>query len=105
MKISNKIVSKFQEGGAAPAPEAPAPQGPPAGAPAGPEAGGQDPIAQIAEVASQALQNQDCEAALAVCEAFVGLLSGGGPEGGAPAGPEAGAPVYRKGGRLLKRVK
>jgi hypothetical protein len=40
----------------------------------GPEQGGQDPIMQIAQVAMQALQNKDCEAAMAVCEAFVKLV-------------------------------
>jgi hypothetical protein len=29
---------------------------------------------QIAQVAMQALQNKDCEAAMAVCEAFVQLV-------------------------------
>jgi hypothetical protein len=47
-----------------------APQGAPA--PEGQEGaptpqGGEDPIAQIAQVAMQAIQNQDCEAAMAVC--------------------------------------
>jgi hypothetical protein len=29
---------------------------------------------QIAQVAMQALQNKDCEAAMAVCEAFVKMI-------------------------------
>jgi hypothetical protein len=55
--------------GGAPAPEA-------GGAPeeAGAPAGGEDPIMQIAQVAMQALQTQDCEAAMAVCEAFIQLI-------------------------------
>lgn len=104
MKLSTKITSKvekFQEGGAAPAPEAQA------GAPA-PAEGGQDPIAQLVQLAQQALSSQDCQAAMAVCDGLLQVLQGaqgGGAEGGAPAGPEQGAPVYRKGGKLAKRVK
>lgn len=108
MKIANKIVSKFQEGGAAPAP---APQGAPAGAPAGDPAaqgGGQDPVMQLAQMAQQALQAQDCQAAMAVCQGFMSLVQGGGQEAGAPAegapAPE-GAPVYKTGGKLVRRVK
>lgn len=109
MKISNKIVTKFQEGGAvpagppaggAPAP-APAPEG---GAPAPEGEGGGDPIMQMAEIAMQALETQDCQAAMAVCEAFISMLqpeAGAAPAGGAPA-PE-GAPVFKKGGILVAR--
>jgi hypothetical protein len=48
------------------------------------------------QVAAQALQNQDCEAAMAVCQALIQMVQGGAPQE-APAGQE---PVYRKGGRL-----
>jgi len=112
MKINHKIVSKFQDGGAAPSPGAqPAPQG---GDPS--QQGGQDPVMQLAQLAQQALQSQDCQAALAVCQGFMSLVQsaqgGGGASpadgsGGAPAGagaPQGGQPVYRKGGRLVRRV-
>ena len=84
--------------GGAPAPEA-------GGAPeeAGAPAGGEDPIMQIAQVAMQALQAQDCEAAMAVCEAFIQLIQqsqGGAPEEAAPEGE----PVYRNGGVLSRRI-
>ena len=84
--------------GGAPAPEA-------GGAPeeAGAPAGGEDPIMQIAQVAMQALQAQDCEAALAVCEAYLQLIQqsqGGAPEEAAPEGE----PVYRNGGVLSRRI-
>ena len=84
--------------GGAPAPEA-------GGAPeeAGAPAGGEDPIMQIAQVAVQALQAQDCEAAMAVCEAFIQLIQqsqGGAPEEAAPEGE----PVYRNGGVLSRRI-
>lgn len=111
MKISNKIVSKFQEGGAMPPAEDPAMAGAPA--PADPNAAaaaeggapaGGNPIEELAAIAQQALEAQDCQAALTVCEVFLGLLQGQGQ--GAPAGPEAaGQPVYRKGGKLVKRVR
>lgn len=104
---------KFQQGGPmGPAPEEMgAPVGPDAGgapmegaAGPGPEAGAGDPIMQIAQVAMQALQTQDCEAAMAVCQAFIQLLQQGG--GGAPeeAAPE-GEPVYRAGGKLVGHIK
>lgn len=67
-----------------------------------PEEGG-DPIMQIAQVAMQALQAQDCEAAMAVCEAFIQLIQqsqGGAPEEAAPEGE----PVYRNGGVLSRRI-
>jgi len=112
MRISNKIVSKFQEGGAAPAA---APQGAPApaGAQGDPNAqAGADPVAQLAQMAQQALQTQDCQAAIAVCQGFMSLVQGGGQEGGAPpaeggapAPAPEGAPVYKAGGKLVRRVK
>ncbi|GMO10891.1 MAG: hypothetical protein Nk1A_9270 [Endomicrobiia bacterium] len=61
------------------APEGAAPEGAPVQEP--PQGGGGgDPLAEIAQVAAQALQNQDCQAAMAVCEAFLQLVQqvGGG---------------------------
>ena len=98
-------MSKFQAGGpAAPAQDQQAPAGgaESAQAPQGGEQG-QDPLMQIAQAASQALQNQDCDTAFAVCQAFIQLIqqSGGGEQ--QQAAPE-GEPVYRAGGKLVKRV-
>lgn len=91
---------KFQEGGPMPAP-----------APA--EGGAGDPVQELAMMAQQALEAQDCQAAMQVCDGLLQLISGGaqaeapaGPEAGAPApeaAPEGGEPVYRMGGRLVKR--
>lgn len=105
---------KFQEGGAMP-PQEPAPAGPeagaapggaPAGAPAGPEGGaeGGDPLTQLLQMSMQALQSQDCQAAMAVCQALVQLAqqSQGAPQE-QPA-PE-GEPVYRRGGKLARVIK
>lgn len=96
MKLVPKIM-RFQEGGQAPE----APQ----------SGGGQDPIAQIAQMAVQALQNQDCNAAMQVCNAFVQMLQqsqqgGGGEPASQGAAPQEGGgePVYRRGGKLLRRM-
>jgi hypothetical protein len=99
MKIGFKNVNFYQEGGAmAPAEEAPveAPQ----------EQGNpMDMLMQLAQMAVQALQNQDANMAMQVCEGlvqFVQMVQGGGEA--APAEPES-EPVYKKGGKLCKRVK
>lgn len=100
MRINPRIY-KFQEGGPMPE-EAMAPE---AGAPA-PEAGGQDPLMQLAQMAMQALQTQDCQAAMAVCQGFMQLVQGAQGQGGAPAEEApAGEPVYRRGGTLVRRVR
>lgn len=99
-------IKKFQDGGAVEDPNAtPAPeQGAPAEQAPAPEQGGaeQNPLMQIAQVAAQALQNQDCQAAMQVCQAFIQLLQQS-QGGGAPA-PEQGEPVYRRGGKLVRRI-
>jgi len=105
-------IKVFQMGGPM-GPEGAPEEAPMAGAPApaeggapeegGAPAGGEDPIMQIAQVAMQALQTQDCEAAMAVCEAFIQLIQqsqGGAPEEAAPEGE----PVYRNGGVLSRRI-
>lgn len=87
-----QFIKKFQEGGAAPAPEAAAPQ-----------QGGADPTAMLMQGAKQAVQNQDCQIAIQVCQMVLEMLGGGGaPEeaGGAPQSE----PVYRRGGRLVRRI-
>ncbi len=61
----------------------------------------QDPMMQIAQVAAQALQAQDCEAAMAVCEAFLMLIQEA--QGAAPVGEPQGEPVFKKGGKIKKR--
>lgn len=100
MKLQPKNVRRFQEGG--PMPEDPAMAEAPVEGGAPPEGGG-DPLMQIAEMAMQALQSQDCNMAMQVCEMFVQLVQQA-QGGGAP--PEAqGEPVFRKGGRLAYRIK
>lgn len=100
IKNYQSTIQKFQEGGAMPA-EA-APEAAPAEAAPAPEQGG-DPVMELAQMAMQALQGQDCEAAMAVCEGFVQLVQE--MAGGQAAAPEAAPePVYRKGGKLVGRM-
>ena len=75
----------------------------PGGAPAAPqggaEGGEQDPIVQLVQMATQALQSQDPQMAMAVCDGLVQLVQGGGQR--APAQEE---PVMmRKGGKMMKK--
>lgn len=94
MRIESKI-KKFQEGGPVPA----GPEAAPAPAQA-PAEGGQDPLQQILQVAAQAVQTQNCEAAMAVCQALMQMAQGavGGPE---PA-PQEEPTFARQGAKLLK---
>lgn len=89
---------KFQEGGAMPPEGAPTEE---AASPA-PEEGG-DPMEQILQAAAQAVQTQDGQLALQVCQALVEMAGGGAPQE-APAAPEGQQPVYRKGGKLSKWI-
>ncbi len=89
--IKNKTV-KFQQGGAVPPAEAPAPQ----------QGVEQDPIMMLAEMSAQALQNQDCQIALQVCQLFMEIVQQ--MSGGAPQEPQ-GEPVFKKGGTLVRRIK
>lgn len=85
-----RLVKFLQEGGAAPE-AAPAEQAP------APEQGGGDPMEQILQAAAQAVQTQDAQLALQVCQAIVQMAGGGAPAEQAP-----GEPVYRRGGKLIR---
>ena len=85
-----KMVKKYQEGGEMPA-EAPA-EAPVDQAPTGEE----DPLIQIVQAAAQAVQTQDAQLALQVCQALVEMAGGGAPA------EAPGQPVYRKGGKLSR---
>lgn len=91
-KKFNQEIAKFQEGGEMPA-------GAPTEAPADTQpTEEQDPLMQIVQAAAQAVQNQDAQLALQVCQALV-EMAGGGQQA-----PEQ-APVFAKGGRLVKFIK
>lgn len=100
MKIQSKI-SKFQQGGAAPVPQDPAAGGAPAeGAPMeGAQAG--NPMEQILQVAAQAVQTGNCEAALAVCQTLMSAAQGGMGPGEAPQEE----PTFARNGSKLRRVR
>lgn len=107
MRINSKI-QKFQEGGPVPVTGDPAVTDPAAqmpadgGAPADAAAG--DPILQLYQLAQQALQSGDGNTALQVCQGFVQLVeSMAGEQAPAPAAP-AGEPVFKRGGKIVKRV-
>ena len=88
-----KLISKFQEGGAmAPQGGAPAPQG------------GEDPMAMLLQGAQQAIEGQDCQVAMQVCQMLLELAGGGAPAPAAAPAPAEGEPVYRRGGRLVRRI-
>ena len=95
MKFKN--IGKFQEGGAMP------PQDPAAAQ------GGGDPMQEILMGCQQAVETQDCQIALQVCQIMLEMAGGGAaPAEAAPApAPEEaqGEPVYRRGGRLVRRVR
>lgn len=98
LEVKNPEFIKFmQEGGTMP-PEGGAPAEAPAAAP---EEGG-SPEEQIIQAAAQAVQTQDANLALQVCQALVEMAGGGAQE--APAAPEGQQPVYRKGGKLSKWI-
>lgn len=88
MKFVSKQPLKFQEGGPMPS-QAPAPEQP-----------GVDPLQQILAVAAEAVQTQNCEAAMAVCQALMQLAQGGA----APA-PQPEEPTFARQGAKLVRVR
>ena len=92
-----KNIGKFQEGGATP------PQDPAA------QPGGGDPMQEILMGCQQAVETQDCQIALQVCQVMLEMAGGGAaPAEAAPAPAPAeaqGEPVYRKGGSLVRRIR
>lgn len=95
-------IKKFQMGGEM-APEAAPEQMPAEGTPApGPEGGQGDPLMEVAQLAAQALQSQDCNAAMQVCQIFLQMVQ---QMQGQPEPEPAGEPVFRKGGVLVRRNK
>ena len=102
MKIQSKVARFMQQGGAAPVPQDPAAGGAPAeGAPmeGGAQAG--NPMEQILQVAAQAVQTGNCEAALAVCQTLMSAVQGGMGPGEAPQEE----PTFARNGSKLRRVR
>lgn len=86
----DQMVKKFQEGGEM------APPATPEEAPQGAPAEGGDPMQQLLQAAAQAVQTQDAQLALQVCQALVEMA-------GAPQEAPA-EPVYKRGGKLSRRL-
>ena len=110
--VNSVMPRKFQEGGAMPAGGEEMPAEVPVEEGGAPAEGGEAPadpaqmLMQLAQMAMQALQGQDAQAAFAVCEGVVQLvqqIQGGGQ--GAPAQEAPAEPVYRRGGRLVRRIR
>lgn len=95
MRLRN--IGRYQEGGAMP------PQDPAV------EQGGGDPMQQILMGCQEAVETQNCEVALQVCEMLLQMAGGGAAP--AEAAPEPvpeeaeGEPIYRTGGRLVRRIR
>ena len=93
-KVKDERFVKFmQEGGVAPE-AAPAEE-----TSATPEQGG-SPEEQILMACQQALQTQDCNLAMQVCQAIMQML--GGQQQAPPTAPQEQEPVYKKGGKLIR---
>lgn len=61
----------------------------------------QDPLVMLAQMSAQALQSQDCQMAMQVCQAFLEIINQ--MQGGAPQ-EQPSEPVFRKGGILVRRI-
>ncbi len=64
----------------------------------------QDPVVILAQMAQQALKNNDGQLALKVCEGFLQFLQQMQQQQGAEQQAPQGEPVYRKGGKLIGRI-
>ena len=93
MKIlkKNTKIGRFQEGGAMPAPAEAAPAEAPQGG---------DPMEQVYQMAAEIVQQLGPDAAAMLAQAIMEMLQGGEAQ---PA-PQ-GEPVYKKGGKLIGRMR
>ena len=67
-----------------------------------PEQTVQEPLMELYQLAVQALQTQDCQAAMGVCQGFIMIVQqaqNGAGEVGAPQGE----PVFKKGGKMKRK--
>lgn len=95
-------INKFQEGGEIPEEQIPVEEAPveeQGAVPAGQS--GEDPLMQVAQIAAQALQNKDCNAAMQVCQIFLQMVSRWVSK--THLNNLKGEPVFRKGGILVRR--
>lgn len=99
MKFVPNKTRRYQIGGEMAAPEEPVAEPMPEEAP---EQGQGDPLMEVAQIAAQALQTQDCNAAMQVCQIFLQMVQ---QMQGQPAPQQQGEPVFKKGGILVRRNK
>lgn len=62
------------------------------------QGGGEDPLMQIAQIFAQGLQTQDCNLLAQGAQAFLEMLQ-------QTMNAEQGQPVFKKGGKLVRRVR
>ena len=107
------VLRKFQQGGAMGPSQDPSQGQDTTGDQSGQDQGsqdasqGQDPVTQLAQLAQQAVENQDCDSAMSVCQGFLQMIQQmAGQQGGdqGDQGQSQGTPVYRAGGKLVRRV-
>lgn len=67
----------------------------------------QDPMEQIVGMAIQAVQNNDPDLAMQVCEALVQIAQQAAKQTPTTEGPAPaeGEPVFKNGGKLVRRIK
>jgi len=65
----------------------------------------QDPMMVMAQLAMQAIQNNDCQSAMEVCNMFIQLIQEAQQGGRAPQEEPQGEPVYRAGGKIAYRIR
>lgn len=106
MQFKPKSIKRFQQGGPMPTEE----EMPVEGSEEMPvennqmQGGQEDPMMMLAQGAAQALQSQDCQMAMQVCQGLLQLLQAMSQQQ-APAAEETGEPVFKKGGVLVRRIK
>ena len=93
----SKYIPKFQEGGQmmeeAPMEGAPVEEAPVEGAPGGEG----DPMMELMNLAAQAVQSNDCEAAMTVCQVLLQMVQG-------QEAPQE-QPVFKMGGKLSRTLR
>lgn len=87
---NNTKIGRFQEGGAMPMPAEAAPAEAPQGG---------DPMEQIYQMAAEIVQQLGPDAAAMLAQAIMEML-----QGGAQPAPQ-GEPVYKRGGKLIGRMR
>lgn len=98
MKVTLNKTRRYQIGGEMVAPEEAQEQMPTEAAPQ--EAAPQDdPLMQMAQMAAEALQTQDCSMSMQVCQIFLQMIQQA--QGQVEPEPQ-GQPVFKKGGRLVR---